>query len=86
MDLIHELEKSGMKTDLPLFNVGDTVDVKTLIREGSKERTQTFTGVVIAIRGRGIRRNFTVRRIVHSMAKHDRVHLAQLERALAGQV
>jgi large subunit ribosomal protein L19 len=66
MDLIHEIEKKGMRSELPLFNVGDTVDVNTLIREGSKERTQTFTGVVIAIRGRGIRRNFTVRRIVQA--------------------
>ena len=65
MDLIHELEQSRMKPDLPMFGVGDTVDVECVIREeGAKERRQIFTGVVISIKGRGIRRSFTVRRIV----------------------
>ena len=64
MDLIHEIEQRHMKKDLPLFEVGDTVDVECLIREGSKERTQVFSGVVISVKGRGIRRSFTVRRIV----------------------
>jgi len=64
MDLIHELETSRMKEDLPIFNVGDTVEVETLIREGGKDRKQLFSGVVIGVKGRGIRRNFTVRRIV----------------------
>ncbi len=66
MDLIHEIEKKYMKEKLPAFNEGDTVDVECIIREGGKERTQLFTGVVIAIKGRGIRRVFTVRRIVQS--------------------
>jgi large subunit ribosomal protein L19 len=64
MDLIHEIEQNNMKRDLPEFGVGDTVDVETLIREGGKERKQIFSGVVMAIRGRGVRRVFTVRRIV----------------------
>ena len=64
MDLIHDIEQRQMKQDLPLFEVGDTVDVECIIREGSKERTQIFSGVVIAVKGRGIRRSFTVRRIV----------------------
>jgi large subunit ribosomal protein L19 len=44
--------------------VGDTVEVHYLIREGEKERVQLFVGTVIALSGRGIRRTVTVRRIV----------------------
>ena len=53
-----------MKTSLPKFRVGDVVDVQTRIKEGEKERIQTFTGTVISDKGSGVRRSFTVRRIV----------------------
>ena len=58
------VEKSGLKADMPQFDVGDTVDVHTKIKEGDKERTQVFAGTVIATAGRGLTRTFTVRRIV----------------------
>ncbi len=45
------------------FNVGDSVRVHTKVVEGDKERVQVFAGVVIGIRGRGLNRTFTVRRI-----------------------
>lgn len=65
MNTIHELEKTNFRAEpLPEFNVGDTINVECIIREGSKERTQIFTGVVIRSGGRGNRKNFTVRRIV----------------------
>lgn len=44
------------------FSVGDTIKVATRIREGGKERAQNFTGIAIAIRGRGENKTFTVRR------------------------
>jgi large subunit ribosomal protein L19 len=44
--------------------VGDTVEVHYLIREGDKERVQLFIGTIIAIKGRGLARSVTVRRIV----------------------
>jgi large subunit ribosomal protein L19 len=52
------------KNALPAFEVGDTVDVMVTIREGDKERVQTFNGTVIGRRGRGLNEMFTVRRIV----------------------
>ncbi|MCC6574504.1 MAG: 50S ribosomal protein L19 [Planctomycetes bacterium] len=52
------------KTNIPKFNVGDTVDVGVRIKEGDKERVQTFNGIVIARKGTGLRETFTVRRIV----------------------
>jgi large subunit ribosomal protein L19 len=64
MHPIHELEKELGKQRLPEVRVGDTVEVHYLIREGDKERVQLFIGTVIALKGRGIRRSITVRRIV----------------------
>lgn len=64
MDLMRQLELEQMKTKIPDFGVGDTVNVHYLIKEGEKERIQVFTGTVIAIRGSGIRRSVTVRRLV----------------------
>jgi len=58
------VEKAYVKQDLPVFAVGDTVDVHTKIKEGDKERTQVFAGTVIQVNGRGLTRTFTVRRIV----------------------
>ena len=64
MVTIKEVESAYLKEKLPEFNVGDTVDVRVRITEGEKERTQTFTGIVIAKKGTGVRKMFTVRRIV----------------------
>jgi large subunit ribosomal protein L19 len=58
------VEKTGLKDEVPQFEIGDTVDVHTRILEGEKERTQVFTGTVIARSGSGTREMFTVRRIV----------------------
>jgi large subunit ribosomal protein L19 len=58
------VEESSLKSDVPHFEVGDTVDVHTKILEGDKERIQVFTGTVIARGGSGTREMFTVRRIV----------------------
>ena len=60
------VEKSSLKTEVPQFAVGDTVDVHTRIIEGEKERIQVFSGTIIMRRGRGINETFTVRRIVNN--------------------
>ena len=66
-NLIAEIEKSQMKSEVPEFNVGDTVRVSVLIVEGDKERAQIFEGVVIArANGTGSQGNFTVRRISYN--------------------
>jgi large subunit ribosomal protein L19 len=62
--LLEQVEQSSLKSDIPEFHIGDTVDVHTKILEGDKERIQIFTGVVIARSGSGSREMFTVRRIV----------------------
>ena len=58
------VEASSLKSEVPQFASGDTVDVHTRILEGEKERVQIFNGVVIARSGTGSREMFTVRRIV----------------------
>jgi len=63
-EMLDSVERSSLKKNIPHFEIGDTVDVRCRIKEGDKERTQIFTGTVIARRGRGINETFTVRRIV----------------------
>ncbi|MGE3164029.1 MAG: 50S ribosomal protein L19 [Planctomycetota bacterium] len=64
MSTLQEFEKKQLKASVPEFKVGDTVDVHVRIVEGSKTRTQVFTGTVIARKGTLNREMFTVRRIV----------------------
>ncbi len=62
--LITLTEASGLKPNPINFEIGDQVDVHLRILEGQKERVQVFSGLVLAMRGDGIRASFTVRRIV----------------------
>jgi large subunit ribosomal protein L19 len=63
MNLIELVEDKGRKTDLEPFDVGDTVKVHVIIKEGDKERIQIFKGDVISKRGGGLGSTFTVRKI-----------------------
>jgi len=58
------VEATQIKADLTDFEIGDMVDIHQRILEGTKERIQVFSGVVISRRGEGMREMFTVRRIV----------------------
>ncbi len=62
--LIEEINKQQMKTELPPFKVGSTVEVHVKLTEGERERVHVFTGVVISRKGSGMSEMFTVRRIV----------------------
>ena len=64
-DIIRELEKEQLRTDLPKLEIGDTVRVFVKVVEGSRERLQNFEGIVIKMQGGGIRKTFTVRRVAH---------------------
>ncbi len=61
--IIEEIVQSQLKTNTPIFNVGDSVSVDVLIKDGDKERIQKFEGVVIARKNGGINETFTVRKI-----------------------
>ena len=62
--LMDKVESSFLKKNVPVFHIGDTVDVHVRIVEGDRERVQVFNGVVIARKGHGLNEMFTVRRIV----------------------
>lgn len=63
MNSIEYIESSQMKKELPDFKPGDTVRVYSKIQEEGKTRIQAFEGTVIGMKGSGLRRSFTVRRI-----------------------
>jgi large subunit ribosomal protein L19 len=94
MNKIDLLEKSMMKTDIPKFLPGDTVNVHVRVKEGDKERIQEFQGIVIAMRGEGLKKTFTVRKVSYgvgverifplhsqSIAKIDKVRTGNVRRA-----
>lgn len=64
MNIIDKIEKQQFKTEIPQFNIGDTVKVYIKIKEGDKERIQPFEGTVIAKKGKGINKSFTLRRVL----------------------
>src|SRR6056297_3310725 len=51
------------KKDFPEFSAGDTITVYYEIKEGAKTRTQFFRGVVIQVKGTGISKTFTIRKM-----------------------
>ena len=65
-EMLESVVADQLKSDDQLGNasIGDTIDVHYLIIEGEKERVQVFQGVLISLRGRGVNRMMTVRRIV----------------------
>jgi large subunit ribosomal protein L19 len=66
MDLIQKLHQEEIKRlnrKIPVFAPGDTVIVKVVVVEGDKKREQSYEGVVIAKRNRGLNSNFIVRKI-----------------------
>jgi len=64
MDLVKFVQDEFVpKNDFPAFGAGDTVTVFYKIKEGDKERTQFFKGVVLQRRGAGITETFTIRKI-----------------------
>ena len=63
MDVLKSVTQKYIKTDVPAFNVGDTVKVHVKIKEGNRERIQVFEGFVLKRQNGGIGETFTVRRI-----------------------
>ena len=67
MDALKTIAAASVKETTPEFSVGDTVKVSVNIREGERERIQMFEGTVIAIKGSGISKTFTVRRLSYGV-------------------
>ena len=65
MTKIEAFVNEQLKTEVPQFNIGDTVRVSVRIQEGDKSRIQLFEGTVIAKKHGGVSETFTVRRVAH---------------------
>jgi len=63
LNLVNEITKEQMKSDLPDLRPGQTVRVDVKIKEGDKSRIQAYEGIVIKVQGSGIGKTFTVRKI-----------------------
>ena len=63
MNIIDKINQEQMKKAVTAFNVGDSVRVHTIVKEGEKERVQIFTGIVIGRKGLLLNATLTVRRI-----------------------
>ena len=62
MNTLDELDKASLRSDVPDFRPGDTLDVAVRVVEGNRSRVQRFQGVVIRRQGSGLRETFTVRK------------------------
>jgi large subunit ribosomal protein L19 len=62
-NIIEQIEAEQMKKGIPDFAPGDTVSVQVKVKEGTRERLQSYEGVVIAIKNRGLNSSFTVRKM-----------------------
>ena len=65
--LLTAVENAQLRKDIPEIQSGDTVRLQVRVVEGNRERLQPFEGVVMRLRGGGVNRNFTVRRITHGV-------------------
>lgn len=83
--LIEELESEQLKQEVSSFRVGDTIKVHLRIIEGEKERIQTFTGMVIARKGRGLSETFSLYRVAYG-AGMERVFLLHSPRIVKIEV
>ena len=91
MNVLDSVVQDYLKTDIPAFNVGDTVKVHFKIIEGKTERIQVYEGLVICFKNSGIRRTFTVRKNSYGVGV-ERVfplhspRIAKIERVRPGKV
>jgi large subunit ribosomal protein L19 len=63
VNVLDEIVQEQIRTDIPVLASGDTVRVNARVIEGTRERVQVFEGTVMRLRGGGIQRSITVRRI-----------------------
>jgi large subunit ribosomal protein L19 len=90
-DLMNLVDATQVRDDLPDFDTGDTVNLHVRVIEGQKERIQQYQGVVIAFKGSGGRRTFTVRKVSNGVGV-ERIfplhspRLAKIEVVRSGRV
>ena len=63
MHILDTVDAASLRSDIPAFRVGDTVNVHVNIIEGNRSRVQVFKGIVIRRSGESVRETFTVRKV-----------------------
>jgi large subunit ribosomal protein L19 len=91
MQKVRLVEATQLKTGIPEFGPGDTVNVHVRVVEGDKERIQQFQGVVIGRHGAGMNATFTVRKVsdgvgVERIFPLHSPRIAKIERVKEGVV
>jgi large subunit ribosomal protein L19 len=61
--VVEKISQEQCTREIPVFNIGDTVNVHVKIKEGAKERIQQYSGTVIGREGAGAAETFVVRRV-----------------------
>ncbi len=67
MDLVRSIEQSMIRTDLPDLQIGDFLKVNLKVKEGNRERIQSYEGTLIARKGQGLTETINVRRISYGV-------------------
>ncbi|MFA5340708.1 MAG: 50S ribosomal protein L19 [Clostridia bacterium] len=67
MDLVKSIEQSMIRTDLPDLQIGDFLKVNLKVKEGNRERIQSYEGTLIARKGQGLTETINVRRISYGV-------------------
>lgn len=88
---VNKILSDQLRTDLPKFNPGDRIKVHVKVIEGDKERIQPFEGDVISVRGSGLNKTFTVRKIasgvgVERIFPYNSPKIAKIEIVREGNV
>ncbi|MFD3600869.1 50S ribosomal protein L19 [Streptomyces sp. NPDC058656] len=65
--LLDSVDSASLRSHVPAFRPGDTVNVHVRVIEGNRSRVQQFKGVVIRRQGAGVRETFTVRKVSFSV-------------------
>lgn len=92
MNLVNEITATQLRKDIPEFRSGDTVKVHVRITEGEKSRIQVYEGLVISVKGGGVSKTFTVRKISGNQVGVERTFMynspviAKLEVVRRGKV
>ena len=67
MNKVQLIEKKQLRDDMPQFKAGDSLKVYVRIKEDEKERLQIFEGIVLGVKGAGIKKTFTIRKISYGV-------------------
>jgi len=91
MNKIDLVTTPQMRTDLPIFHAGDTINVHVKVVEGDKERIQQYQGIVMGIKGSGIGKTFRVRKISNGVGVErifpiNSPNIAKIEKVREGKV